>query len=437
MIAEIVCVGTELLLGQITNTNARFLAETLAGLGIDAYFQQVVGDNAGRVRQALELALSRSDLVVTSGGLGPTEDDLTKEVVSEILGLRLVPDPAVAEAVVCVLERHRSQALPEAVAKQSLVTEGAVVLPNPVGTAPGLLVSKDGKHVALLPGPPAELVPIVREHLIPRLEALLAAGAPAGRSFLVSRVVKLCGIGEPAVEKAVRDLVHSANPTVAPLVSVGETHLRITAKAARPDRAHRLADEMVGAIRSRLAEHIFGYDDDTIAGACGKLLRRERLTLALAESLTGGLVGHLITQVPGSSDYFERGFVVYSNRAKTELLGVPPELLARHGAVSEEVALAMARGARERSGTDLAVALTGIAGPTGGSPAKPVGLVYIALSDGRSGRVGPADPRPGPEELKSEPAEPCFEFRFTGDRDLVKQRAAHRALVILWEHLRR
>ncbi|HCW52053.1 MAG TPA: competence/damage-inducible protein A [Clostridiales bacterium] len=420
MIAEIVSVGTELLLGQIVNTNARFLARTLAGLGVDTYFQQVVGDNAVRLAEALRLALSRSDLVITTGGLGPTEDDLTKEVVAEVLGLRLVRDPEVARAITCRLEGHRSRPVPQAVAKQSLVPEGALVLPNPVGTAPGFIIPHGPKTLVLLPGPPAELEGVVNTHLLPHLERL-AGGSRDGassRSYLHTTVVKTCGLGEPEVEEAVRDLVSSPNPTVAPLVSVGEVHLRVTGKAADPDEARRITAGMVEKIQERLAANIFGYDDDTIAAACGAVLTRHGLTLSVAESLTGGLVGHLITEVPGSSAYFERGLVVYSNRAKVELLGVDPGLIRRRGAVSREVALAMARGVRDRAGTDIGVALTGIAGPGGATPGKPVGLVFIALCGEAAG------------------GEVCHEYRFTGDRRLVKERSAHRVLALLWLGLR-
>jgi len=426
MIGEIISVGTELLLGQITNTNARFLAERLAELGIDSYYQQVVGDNRERLAAALRLALARSDLVVVGGGLGPTEDDLTKETVCEVLGLRLLPDPALAGEIRGVLHRRRSQVVDAAVAKQSLVPEGAVVLPNPVGTAPGLFVSAGGKYVVLLPGPPQELEPIVRRHLIPLLEDLLGRTAPGssgeggsgGRSFLFSRIVKVCYLGEPQVEEAVRDLIHCPNPTVAPYVSIGETHLRVTAKAGRAEEARSLVEATVAEIcrREALRPYIFGLDDDTIALACGRRLTARGLTLAVAESLTGGLVGHLLTEVPGASRYFDRDLVVYSNQAKTSLLGVPPEVLAEHGAVSEQTAVAMARGALAASGAGVAVALTGIAGPTGGTAEKPVGLVYIALSGAGQ-----------PDE--------CHRYMFGQDRRLVKQRAAHRALVLLWLRL--
>ncbi len=416
MIGEIICVGTELLLGQITNTNARFLAARLSELGIDAYYQQVVGDNRARLRQALELALSRSDLVIAGGGLGPTEDDITKEVVSEVLGVPLVPDPAVAEHILAVLRGHGSQVVEAAVAKQSLVPEGALVFRNPVGTAPGLLVSKGGKHVAMLPGPPQELEPIVTQHLAPALEKILAA--QGSRSYLFSRLVKFCHLGEPAVEEAVRDLIRSGNPTVAPYVGIGETHLRVTAKAGSPEQARRLVEEMVEVIRSRpaLRPYVFGVDDETIAAACGKALLARRLTCVLAESLTGGLVGHLLTEVPGSSRYFDRGLVVYSNQAKTDLAAVDPAIIEAHGAVSEETALAMARGALAASGAGIAVSLTGIGGPDGGSEGKPTGLVYIALSGAG-----------GDDE--------CRRYVFTGNRWLVKQRSAHRALVLLWLRL--
>jgi nicotinamide-nucleotide amidase len=429
MIGEIVAVGTELLLGQIANTNARFLAEKLAQLGVDAYFQQAVGDNPSRLAESLKLALERSDLVLLSGGLGPTEDDLTKETVSKLLGRRLVPDPAVAERIREVLRGHRSPVVEKALAKQSLVPEGAAILPNSAGTAPGLVLDLPGKMLALLPGPPQELEPMVRDYLIPHLAAWLdGPSTQFARSFLRSRTIKFCGIGEPVVEEAVRDLLHGDNPTVAPYVSIGETHLRVTAKAASAERAVSLVENMVCAIASRrpLSEHIFGFDDDTLAGACGRRLREHGLSLCLAESITGGLVGHLVTEVAGSSDYFERGYVVYGNRSKSELLGVDPEMIRAHGAVSEEVALAMAHGALDRSGAGLALALTGIAGPGGASGAKPVGLTYIALV-GRS--FGQSGGETGVRE--------CHRYVFAGERQLVKRRAAHRALTLLWLRLGR
>jgi len=414
MNAEIISVGTELLLGQITNTNARFLAEALAGLGIDTYYQQTVGDNRERLGSALRLALGRSDLVLTTGGLGPTADDVTKECVAELLGLPLVHDEEVERSVCRLLRRHRSHPVPEALARQSLIPEGALVLPNPVGTAPGLIVAAGGKRVVLLPGPPAELEAIVKTHLLPVLERITAS-RPEDRAYLRTRVVKIAGMGEPAVEETVRDLVGSVNPTLAPLVSVGEVHLRVTAKAGCPEEAGRLVETMVGRIRERLHGHIFGYDEDTLAGACGRLMREKGLTLALAESLTGGLVGHLVTETPGSSGYFDRSYVVYSDRAKTEFLGVPASLIEEYGAVSDEVARAMARGARVKARCDLGLALTGIAGPGGGRPGKPVGLVFIALScpDG----------------------ERSLRYEFSGDRAHVKLRSAHRALTLLWEYL--
>jgi len=416
MKAEIISIGTELLLGQITNTNARLLAEVLAGLGIGTYYQQTVGDNRERITACLRLALGRSDLVLTTGGLGPTTDDITKECVADLLGLPLDHDPAVERNLRCLLERRRSRPVPRAVARQCLVPRGARVLPNPVGTAPGLIVSTRGRHVVMLPGPPPELEAIVRTRLVPELESLAALEA-GGRTYLRTRVVKVAGMGEPAVEQAVGDLVGSDNPTVAPLVSVGEVHLRVTARAASPEEAEHLAEGMVDRIRGRLGRRIFGYDDTTLAGACGRLLRERGWTLALAESLTGGLVGHLLTETPGSSDYFERSYVVYSNRSKMELLGVPDGLIETHGAVSEEVARAMARGARTRGGCDVGLSLTGIAGPGGARPGKPVGLVFIALS--------------GPE------GERAAGLEFTGNRGLVKRQAAQRALTMLWEYLAR
>jgi nicotinamide-nucleotide amidase len=248
-------------------------------------------------------------------------------------------------------------------------------------------------------------------------------GARHGRQYLFTRVVKLCAIGEPAVEDAVRDLIHSSNPTVAPLVAVGETHLRVTAKAADADQARDLVDRTVRVIEERLGEYIFGYDADSLAKAVGALLKAKGLSLAVAESLTGGLVGHLLTDVPGSSDYFDRDVVAYSNRAKTEVLGVSPETIARHGAVSEETAREMATGVRRMSGADVGVALTGIAGPGGGTPEKPVGLVYIAVARSVTGRE------------TSGLDVSCHRVIFSGERWLVKRRAAHRALTLLWRLL--
>ena len=414
MRAEILTVGTELLLGQIENTNARFLSQVLADLGIDVFYHATVGDNPQRLDEALRTALARSDLVLVSGGLGPTMDDITRERLAEVTGCPLVVDPATLSRIENSF-RHRGMAMPPGNRKQAMLPRGAVPIPNPVGTAPGVLLEVGRQALILLPGPPAELVPMTRGSVIPYLIGRLER--TGGRVVIRSRVLKLVGIGESAAEAQIGDIIASqGNPTVVPLAEQGEVHFRITAKARDQEAANTLIAPVEAAILDRLGNHVYGQDGDTLEGVIAGLLVKRGSRLAVAESCTGGRVACRLTSMPGSSAHFERGLVVYSNQAKVELVGVAPELLERHGAVSREVAAAMADGVMSRASTDFGLAVTGIAGPGGGSSCKPVGLVFFGLAGG------------GPTAT--------FERQFTGERSEVRRRAATCALELLWERLR-
>lgn len=372
MQAHLICSGTELLLGQTLNTNAQYLGQELAKLGIDLYEVVTVGDNLPRLREAIRRGGEKADLVLVSGGLGPTEDDLSREALAEALQVPLVYHRE-AEAVVTRFFQKRGRPVPEVNRRQFYAPQGAKILDNPFGTAPGIYFEHGDRVYALLPGPPRELQTMFEQELVPLLK-------PKARGMVIlSRVLKVAGLGEPAAEEKIKDLLRSSNPTVAPTVQRGEVHLRITAKAAGPEEAEKLIRPVEEAICRRLGDYIFGKDEETIEGAVAKLLWQQGLTIAVAESCSGGLLAHRLTNVSGSSAYFQLGTVVYHNRWKEELLGVPGEILAAKGAVSPEVAEAMARGIRAKAGTDIGIGITGIAGPLGGTPEKPVGLVFLGL----------------------------------------------------------
>ncbi len=373
MRAEILSVGTELLLGQITDTNAAYLARLLAEHGVDLFFKQTVGDNGGRIQEALRLALSRADLVVMTGGLGPTEDDLTVEAVAGALRLPLRSDPAVVEHIRAFFDARRRPA-PESVHKQALIPDGAQVIPNRRGTAPGVVIPYSGATIVIMPGVPAEMEGMVEDFLIPWLRER------TGGTVIRSRVLKVTGLGESAVEERITDLLHVEAPTIAPYAKLGEVHLRLTAKGP-PEVVDQHLATGEAAVRARLGDLVFGVDGESLEVVTGRLLLAAGVTLAVAESATGGLIGDRLTNLPGSSAYFLHGVVAYSDAAKTALLGVSSEFLARHGAVSAPVAVAMARGVQRQADSDLGLGVTGIAGPTGGSAEKPIGLVYGALVD--------------------------------------------------------
>lgn len=374
MRAEIISVGTELLLGQIVDTNAPCLSKVLSTLGIDVYYRVTVGDNTARLADTLRNALSRADLVITIGGLGPTQDDLTKETIAEVLGEPMVLDPE-SEKVIRAFFDRRGLPIAQSNLKQAYRPESGIAIPNSVGTAPGTIVEKDGKIIIALPGPPAELVPMLERSVLPYLSRK-TAGAP---TVLVSRILRVCGIGESAAEGLVQDLLAGENPTIAPYAQGGEVHFRITAKASDQSTALEMISGLEQAARRCLGEYVYGIDEETLESVVVRILTERKLTLALAESCTGGLIANRVTNIPGSSETFLAGIVAYSNRAKSDFLDVPADLIRKHGAVSPEVAEAMAVGAAARVGADVALGVTGIAGPGGGTPEKPVGLVYIGL----------------------------------------------------------
>lgn len=379
MRAELISVGTELLLGQITDTNATYLARLLASHGVDVLHKQTVGDNLERVRAAVDLALTRSDLVVMTGGLGPTEDDLTAEAVALAAGLPLVFDQTVAGSIAGFFT-HRRRPAPESVFRQARIPSGAQVIPNRRGTAPGLIVPAMGRTIFLFPGVPHEMEGLVAEGLVPWLQA------SAQGEVILSRVLRIAGLGESVVEERVRDLIHGSNPTVAPLAKLGEVHLRITAKGP-VDVVAPMIEAAEAGLRARLGAAVFGVDDQSLHEVTARLLTDRRLTLAVAESCTGGLIASRLTEIPGSSAFLLAGFVPYGNEAKTRDLGVAGALIAEHGAVSAEVAAAMASGAQSRAGADIGLAITGIAGPSGATATKPVGLVFLGVATDAGARA--------------------------------------------------
>jgi len=409
---ELVSVGTELLLGEIVDTNAAYLAEKLSELGINVYHKTTVGDNAERLAAALRVSLGRADVVLATGGLGPTEDDITAAAVAQVAGVDLVEDEASAESIRS-FARQRGLKLLDGLLKQARVPRASLVVRNPVGTAPGFILSRDRKTVIALPGVPTEMKAMAEQTVFPYLAARVR---PEGTAVICSRVLRLAGIGESQAEAEITDLVKGQNPTVAPLAKTFEVHLRLTARAPDRSAAEGLIAPIEAEIRKRLGQHIYGADGETLEMIVGHLLRRAGKTLAVAESCTGGLIGHRITNVPGSSDYLLASLVTYSNDAKVKLLGVSPETLAEHGAVSAETAREMAQGVREACGAGIGLSVTGIAGPTGGTPTKPVGLTYVGLADAAG--------------VMAE------EYRLRGDRPTVKERAAQMALYLLYRRLR-
>jgi len=374
--AEILCVGTELLLGDIVNTNATFLSARMAELGIGVYRHQAVGDNQARLSAALADALSHADLVITSGGLGPTYDDLTKETVAACFGRKMAMHAPSLAAIRAYFEKT-GRVMTKNNEKQAMMPEGAVVFPNHFGTAPSLALCDEvhNKTVIMLPGPPNELQNIYYEQILPYLRT-------RRDSVLVSRNLHIFGMGESAVEDALGDLMSEAkNPTVAPYCKEGEVRLRVTAGAHTESEANEMCDAMIARIMATpVGKFVYGIDVHSMEEAVVRRLKEKGLTLCTAESCTGGLIAKRMTDVSGASEVFFGGCVTYTNEIKERLLGVSADTLSLFGAVSAEVAAEMARGARERLGTDIAVSATGLAGPGGGTPELPVGTVFIGIS---------------------------------------------------------
>ena len=380
--AELIAVGTELLLGNIANTDAQMLSKGLSALGINVYYHTVVGDNPQRLKAAVEIAKSRADIIITTGGLGPTCDDLTTNVLAECFGKKLVYDEASAERIRDYFQRlHPGGTMTENNLQQAYLPEGCTIFSNDWGTAPGCAFEADGVRVIMLPGPPNECTPMFEHRAVPYLRAL-------ADGVIASRTLKIFGMGESAVEARLRDRMNAlTNPTLAPYAKTGEVELRITAKAATVEEARALIVPVEKEVRDIFGPLVYGADVASMEEVVLGLLKEKGLTLGTAESCTGGLVAKRMTDLPGSSAVFKGGVVSYTNEVKAGVLGVPQAMLDEFGAVSAQVARAMAQGARRVLGCDLAVSLTGVAGPDPDDRNNPVGLIYVALDTPEGTRV--------------------------------------------------
>lgn len=407
MIAEILSVGTELLMGNIVNTNAQYISQKLCDLGVNCYFQTTVGDNHDRLVAAVETALSRADILILTGGLGPTADDLTKETIADAFGRELVLDPASEQHIHARFARMGREMTPNNL-KQAMFPRGGIILPNPNGTAPGCIVEEGEKAAILLPGPPKEMAPMFDASVMPYLEK-------RSGHMLVSHVVRVFGMGESEAEYRLRTLMErQSNPTIAPYALSGEMKLRVTARCKSAEEGERMMAPLIDEIKETLGSVVYSIDDQELHEVCAALLREHGATLAVAESCTGGMIASKLVSVPGISAHFIEGAVTYSNDAKIRRLSVRPETLAAHTAVSAETAREMAEGIRRTSGASLGVATTGIAGPDGGTVEQPVGLVYIALA--------------------SESGTAVQELRLTGSRERIRNAASLHALNLIRRH---
>ncbi len=384
MSAEIICVGTEILLGDILNSNAQFLAQELATLGIPHYYQTVVGDNLSRIHGVIETAVSRSSILIFTGGLGPTPDDLTTDAIATYFKTKLVEKPEVIEDIRNKFERRGRKMTPNN-RKQALIPQGALVLPNKTGTAPGMIWEKEKMIILSFPGVPSEMKQMWQDTAVPFLKS-----KGWGKEIIYREMMRFRGIGESDLAQKVNHLFDLTSPTVAPYASHGEVKLRVSAKAKTPQEAQAIIDPIAAQIRAIALDDYFGSNDDTLASVVGKRLRERKETLAVAESCTGGGLGAMLTEIEGSSDYFVGGVIAYSNDVKIKLLGVSAQVLEEEGAVSGAVAEQMAQGVIKTLDTTWGIGITGIAGPGGGTPIKPVGLVYVGIAsqDGHCSHYG-------------------------------------------------
>ncbi len=407
MTVEIISVGTEILLGNIVNTNAAYLAEKCAGLGLSCYYQDVVGDNEERLSETIKTALSRSDILLLSGGLGPTQDDLTKESAAKVMGRNLYLHEESKAAIQSFFE-ERGLEITDNNWKQAMVPEGCIVMENPNGTAPGIIMAQEGKHVILMPGPPNEMIPMFETSVMPYLSNLQSC-------VIFSQTVKICGVGESKAETMVEDLIREqSNPTIATYAKTGEVHLRVTARAEDEKAAKKLVKPVVKELKGRFGNHIYTTDDDvTLEKAVVDLLLANKLTVSTVESCTGGLLAGRLINVPGVSEVFKAGYITYSNKSKRRLLGIKKATLLKHGAVSEQIARDMVKGAALMTKADVAVSVTGIAGPDGATEEKPVGLVYIGCNV--CGRIN------------------VKEYHFSGNRAKVRESTVAAALSLMRE----
>jgi nicotinamide-nucleotide amidase len=413
MAAEVICVGTELLLGDILNSNSQYLATELAALGVSHFYQTVVGDNLDRVHQAIEIAANRSSILIFTGGLGPTPDDLTTEAIASYFNTPLVEHLEVIADIQNKFAQSGRTMTPSN-RKQALQPAGAEILPNPTGTAPGMIWQpRAGLTIFTFPGVPREMHQMWRDTAVPFLKT-----QGYGQNPIYSRSLRFFGIPEAALAEKVNHLFSSTNPTVAPYAGKGEVRLRISARAANETEANATIEPIAQEIMQIAGAYYYGTDEDTLAGVVGTLLKAKGQTLSVAESCTGGGLGRMLTDIPGSSEYFMGGVISYANRVKVELLGVNADDLAAAGAVSEIVARQMALGVKSKLGTDWGVSITGVAGPGGGTETKPVGLVYIGI----------ASPDGSVEGIK-------YQLGSQRERELIRQMSASQALNLLRQRL--
>jgi nicotinamide-nucleotide amidase len=414
MRAEIIAVGTELLLGQIVNTNAQFLSQSCADIGVNVYFQTVVGDNIGRIREALAIAKQRADLIICTGGLGPTQDDLTKDVLADVLGQQLVMHQPSMDKIE-ELFQGRSTPMPASNARQALMLEHSNPLKNDTGLAVGVGLTQDNTHYILLPGPPKEMKPMFERYAIPWIQSRMTGVQP-----LYSRMLKFAGIGESILEERLIDLIkEQSDPSIAPYAKEGEVLIRLTTRSASSSEAEAKLLSVEQEIRSRVGDYLFADQDIPLEQAVLGLLERSGRTIAAAESCTGGLLSDMFTAIPGSSRAFKGGIVCYTNEIKHKLLNVPMELLEgldAPGAVSAEAAANLASSIRQLTGSSIGVSITGVAGPAE-SEGKPVGTVFVGIADGAN-----------------EPA--VIPLKLSGNRETIKLRAARSALYQVWRLLK-
>lgn len=408
MKAELISIGTELLLGDIVNTNAQFLAKELATLGIDVYHQCVIGDNEERVLKAFEEAFDRCDMIITTGGLGPTQDDLTKELGAKYFNKKMILHEPSLEWIKNYLDIKDEEVL-EANKNQAYFPEGAIILPNEKGTAPGAIISENNKTLIILPGPPKEMKAMFTNHVVEYLSDITG-------EVIKSKTLRIFGIGESLMAKKLNDIIqNSTNPTVAPYAKDYEVTLRVTAKEKSEEKCEDLINPTCEEIKSILGEYIYGEGETSLDSVVAELLCNKKLSISTAESCTGGMIAATLISYPGISDVFKEGAVTYSNEAKMKRLGVKEETLNNFGAVSEETAREMVEGIAREAKTDIAISTTGIAGPGGGTEEKPVGLVYIGIYI--KGNVIVA------------------KFNFTGDREAIRRKTTMNALNILRKEL--
>lgn len=407
MRAEIISIGTELLLGEVVDTNAAFIADQLAQAGINLYYKTTVGDNWLRLNSALSIALSRANLLIVTGGLGPTQDDITKDVIAGAVGHSLTLHNDALQHIQHYLQMS-GRPMTETSRRQAMFPEGADMIPNPNGSAPGVWLETNDRIIISLPGVPHEMRAMMQETVVPRLTEKQQI-AP-----LHSKVLRFLGIGESALEREVIDIIEQqSTPTLAIYASLSDVRLRMTCRAETAEEAEALFAPLEEEIRKRVGKYLYAMGEESLEQTIGKSLIEHNKTLAVAESCSGGLLGHQLTTVAGSSQYFMGGIVAYDNEVKEQLLSVPSDMIERHGAVSEQVAYAMADGVRQRLDTDFGIGITGIAGPDGGTDEKPVGTVYVACTSPSVRQV--------------------VHRVFKGKREVVKERSAREALRLLFQ----